>query len=154
MKITILGIGNILYSDEGFGVRVIEELRRLDLPENVELIEGGTDGAKLLPVITRSDYLIIVDVIKADEEIGAIFRIPIEDLRRRQGLPAIKTSLHQMSIMDVLEMANVLDRQVKGVIIGIQPKDISTLKESLSPQIEKRIPDAIELIMREVYCYA
>lgn len=151
MKITILGIGNILYSDEGFGVRVIEELRKLDLPENVELIEGGTDGAKLLPVIMQSDYLIIVDAIKADEDTGAIFRIPIEEVRQR---PRINTSLHQVGIMEVIGMANILGSHVKGVIIGIQPKDISTLRESLSPEIKKRIPNAIELIMREVYCYA
>ncbi|MBI5043548.1 MAG: HyaD/HybD family hydrogenase maturation endopeptidase [Nitrospirae bacterium] len=151
MKITILGIGNILYSDEGFGVRVIEELRKMDLPENVELIEGGTDGAKLLPVIMQSDYLIIVDAIRADEDTGAIFRIPIEEVRQR---PHINTSLHQMGIMEVIGMANILGSQVKGVIIGIQPKDISTLRESLSPEIKKRIPNAIELIMREVYCYA
>ncbi len=151
MKITILGIGNILYSDEGFGVRVIEALRKLDLPENVELIEGGTDGAKLLPVIMQSDYLIIVDAIRADEDIGAIFRIPIEEVRQR---PRINTSLHQVGIMEVIGMANILGSHVKGVIIGIQPKDISTLRESLSPEIKKRIPNAIELIMKEVCCYA
>ena len=151
MKITILGIGNILYSDEGFGVRVIEELKKMDLPENVELIEGGTDGAKLLPVIMQADYLIIVDAIRADEDTGAIFRIPIEEVRQR---PRINTSLHQVGIMEVIGMANILGSHVNGVIIGIQPKDINTLRESLSPEIKKRIPNAIELIMREVYCYA
>ncbi len=151
MKITILGIGNILYSDEGFGVRVIEELKKMDLPENVELIEGGTDGAKLLPVIMQADYLIIVDAIRADEDTGAIFRIPIEEVRQR---PRINTSLHQVGIMEVIGMANILGSNVNGVIIGIQPKDINTLRESLSPEIKKRIPNAIELIMREVYCYA
>lgn len=165
MKITILGIGNILYGDEGFGVRVADELKKMDLPENVEVIEGGTDGAKLLPVITQADYLIIIDAIRADDEAGAIFRIPIEELRQRQGLPIIKTSLHQMSIMDVLSMANVLDREVKGVIIGIQPKEIPLYpslphegggwrRGNLSPEIEARVPEVIDLIIKEVYSYA
>lgn len=174
MKITILGIGNILYGDEGFGVRVVEELKNIGLPEDVELIEGGTDGAKLLPVITQADYLIIIDAISADDEAGAIFRIPIEELRQRQGLPIIKTSLHQMSIMDVLSMANVLDREVRGVIIGIQPKEIPLhpslppvcvqrtgrhegggwRRGNLSPEIEARVPEVIDLIMKEVRIYA
>ena len=165
MKITILGIGNILYGDEGFGVRVVEELKNMGLPEDVELIEGGTDGAKLLPVITQADYLIIIDAISADDEAGAIFRIPIEELRQRQGLPIIKTSLHQMSIMDVLSMANVLDRQVRGVIIGIQPKEIPLhpslphegggwRRGNLSPEIEARVPEVIDLIMKEVHSHA
>ncbi len=165
MKITILGIGNILYGDEGFGVRVVEELKNMGLPEDVELIEGGTDGAKLLPVITQADYLIIVDAISADDEAGAIFRIPIEELRQRQGLPIIKTSLHQMSIMDVLSMANVLDREVRGVIIGIQPKEIPLhpflphegggwRRGNLSPEIEARVPEVIDLIMKEVHSHA
>jgi hydrogenase maturation protease len=165
MKITILGIGNILYGDEGFGVRVVEELKNIGLPEDVELIDGGTDGAKLLPVIMQADYLIIIDAIRADDEAGAIFRIPIEELRQRQGLPIIKTSLHQMSIMDVLSMANVLDRQVRGVIIGIQPKEIPLhpslphegggwRRGNLSPEIEARVPEVIDLIMKEVHSHA
>ncbi|KPK22748.1 MAG: hypothetical protein AMK69_19195, partial [Nitrospira bacterium SG8_3] len=62
--IVILGVGNLLLSDEGVGVHVARKLMEMDLPAGVEVIEGGTDGFRLMNVVTEADRLIVVDAVK------------------------------------------------------------------------------------------
>ena len=76
-KIVILGIGNILLTDEGIGVHVANELAKMDLPSGLSVVEGGTDGFRLLNVITEADRLIVVDAVKGGAKPGSIYRFDI-----------------------------------------------------------------------------
>ena len=80
-NIVILGIGNILLSDEGVGVHVANELAKMDLPPDVTVVEGGTDGFRLLNIITEADRLIVIDAVRGGSEPGSIYRFDVGEVR-------------------------------------------------------------------------
>lgn len=148
MKIMVLGVGNILLRDEGIGVRVVEHLKEAyRFPDNVELLDGGTAGLDLLPVVRDVDHLIIVDTVKTNEPPGAIFRFTPDDIEVKVPY---KTSLHQIGMVEVFAIAEALGRKINGVIIGIQPEDMSDWGLELTPTIEAKIPELMALVLKEL----
>jgi hydrogenase maturation protease len=145
-QVTILGVGNILLTDEGIGVYVVKELERnYSFPSNVELYDGGTGGLGLLSLIEKTDHLIIVDSVLVEEPPGTVVKFDFEDLPPRLKR---KLSAHETDIIDVLQIAEALDKRPPTTIFGIQPRDISTFSTELS--IKDRIPEIIELILKEL----
>jgi len=81
MSILVIGLGNVLMRDEGIGVRVAEELEcRYELPDFVEVIDGGTSGTELLEPMRGVDHLIVADAINTGAEVGTIVRITDEQV--------------------------------------------------------------------------
>jgi len=145
--ILILGIGNLLLKDEGVGVHVVERLREIPLPENVEVLDGGTAGLDLVDFIGGRKKLIVIDAVNAGEKPGTIYRLTEENLDIK---PKAITSFHEIDFLDALHMSEVMDsRPEEIVIIGIEPKDMSGGLE-LSPEVEERIPRIIEVVMKEL----
>lgn len=143
----VMGVGNILLSDEGLGVRFLDVLAKNTLPDNVELLEGGTAGLELVHLIQDVDFLIIVDALNANAEPGALFRFQPGDL---QVIPEqYEVSFHQVGIVEVLTMANVLGHAPKTLIFGIQPKSLEWGLE-ISPEIEALFPRLTELVLEEI----
>ncbi|HBV88946.1 HyaD/HybD family hydrogenase maturation endopeptidase [Desulfosporosinus sp.] len=146
-RIMVMGVGNILLSDEGLGVRFLDELTKLELPENVEVLEGGTAGLELVHLIQDVDFLIIVDALNANAEPGALFRFQPGDL---QVIPEqYEVSFHQIGIVEVLAMANVLGQAPHTLIFGIQPKSLEWGLE-VSPEILALFPRLSELVRKEI----
>ncbi len=146
-EIIILGVGNLLMADEGVGVHVAEELMKMDLPEGVRVVEGGTDGFKLLNVILGASKLIIIDAVKAGEAPGTIYRFTLEEA---PSFPDIyKTSVHQIGILEVVNLSSLVGDTPETIIIGIEPKAIK-MGMDLSPEIESKLPRIIEIVMDEV----
>ena len=146
-KIMVMGVGNILLSDEGLGVRFLDELQKTALPENVELLEGGTAGLELVHLIQEVDFLIIVDAINAKAEPGALFRFQPGDL---QVIPEqYEVSFHQIGIIEVLAMAKVLGQAPQTLIFGVQPKSLEWGMD-ISPEIEALFPRLVEFVLKEV----
>ena len=144
-EILILGIGNILLRDEGIGVRVIEALKKLQLPENVELVDGGTAGADLLDIISNRSRVIIIDAIEGDYSTGSIVCFGNEDIEKLQGYGI--NSLHNINIMETLAMARLLGSHTENiVIVGIKPDSIDCGTE-LSEKIKSIVPDVIEVVL-------
>jgi hydrogenase maturation protease len=146
-NITILGIGNVLLSDEGVGVHVANELFKKELPENVSVVEGGTDGFRLLNIITDADRLIVIDAVRGDSEPGAIYRFDIDDMKRCPQ--EFKTSVHQIGILEVIDLSGLIGKTPQTTIIGIEPKSLEMGLE-LSPEIREKIPRIIEIVLDEV----
>jgi hydrogenase maturation protease len=145
-NVLILGVGNILLTDEGVGVRVIEELdRNYVIPSSVELYDGGTGGLSLLPIVSKADYLIIVDSVLVDEEPGTIVRFNIEDIPHTLKR---KLSSHEVDILDVISIAEAFDKRPPAVVIGVQPQDISSFGTDML--IGNCIPDIIKVIQKEL----
>jgi len=143
----VMGVGNILLSDEGLGVRFLDELAKNTFPDNVELLEGGTAGLELVHLIQDVDFLIIVDALNANAEPGALFRFQPGDL---QIIPEqYEVSFHQIGIVEVLTMANVLGHAPQTLIFGIQPKSLEWGLE-ISPEIETLFPRLCELVIKEI----
>jgi hydrogenase maturation protease len=145
--ILILGIGNLLMKDEGVGVHVIERLKEIQLPDNVEVLDGGTAGLDLVDFIAGRKKLIVIDAVNAGEKPGTIYRLTEENLAIK---PKSISSFHEIDFMDALHMSIVMDEKPKEIlVIGIEPKDMSSGLE-LSPEVEERIPEIIKLVMKEL----
>ncbi|MHC4444883.1 MAG: hydrogenase maturation protease [Planctomycetota bacterium] len=146
-SVLILGIGNILLRDEGIGVRVIEAMRDLELPEDVELYDGGTAGADLLDVICDRKKVIIIDAMDADCDPGTILRLTPDDLKPRAS-PGI--SLHEIGLLETLNMAKQLGSAPQEVIVlGIKPQWLNCGTE-LSSELKQAVPKVIELVLKEL----
>jgi len=147
-RILVLGVGNILYTDEGIGVRVVEQLQeRYEFSSNVSLLDGGTLGMRLMDYITQSDKLIIVDAVMGDQGPGSIYRLTGDDLRNSLSF---KNSLHQTDLVDTLIYCQLIGNSPDTVVIGIQPSDLQTMSMQLSPEVNKALPQVIEKVLEEV----
>lgn len=145
---TILGVGNVLLRDEGFGVHFVRYLaERYRLPEGVRIVDGGTLSYALLDTVCGCRHLIVVDVIKSQDEPGAIYRFTREELETRMP-PA--TSAHEVTFPDVLFKAELMDELPQTVILCIVPGDYSDLGTELTPVLQDRIPVMEELLLREL----
>ena len=146
MKIGVMGVGNVLLRDEGFGVKLLYLLKaKYDFPENVILIDGGTAGIFLSPEIDYLDRLLIVDVVKAKGNPGEIKLYEKEDFFIDR-LP-LKLSPHQLGLQEVLllnEIKGTCPEEVK--LIGIIPKSIET-GTGLTPELEAKLPEVEEKVL-------
>ena len=147
-QIMILGIGNILFSDEGFGIRVIERLmENYQFPENISVVDGGVLGMNLLGIISEADHLIVVDAVRTGGPPGTLIRMEGEEIPARVRA---KNSLHQVDFLEALTMCQALDKIPHTVILGVEPLDIETLSLDLTPQIQTKVDPMIELILKEI----
>ena len=141
----ILGIGNILWADEGFGVRCIEELNaRYVFADNVRLMDGGTQGLFLLPWVSGVDRLLIFDAIDFGLAAGELRVICDGDVPQYMG--AKKVSMHQTGFQEVLASASLLNGKPERLaLIGVQPEELDDYGGSLRDGTRLRIPEAIAL---------
>jgi hydrogenase maturation protease len=149
-KITILGIGNTIFSDEGVGVHVLpllEEKFRGD--SNIEIIEGSTDGMKLLGPVEDTDYLIVIDAINAGKHGGTIITLEGAEIPAYFG---IKMSIHQLGFQEVLFAAKLRERYPKNIVmIGMQPSslelgvDLTELNQSMLPNLAEAVQQQVML---------
>ena len=147
-EIMVLGIGCILYSDEGFGVRVVEKMEALyEFSDNVLLVDGGVLGINLLGVISKPDHLIVVDAIRNKGKPGDLYRLADDQIPQRIRA---KNSLHQVDFLEALTMCQALDKVPETVIIGVEPEDIDTQSLDLTPAIQAKVGPIIEMVLAEL----
>jgi hydrogenase maturation protease len=138
MNIAIFGIGNILLSDDGVGVHAVHRLiEDFAFPDSVELIDGGTKGLDLLPLLEGRDKVLIIDAANFKKEPGTI------DIVEGDRIPAFlsaKLSVHQIGLPDMLFAAKLMDiAPPEMCLIGIQPESMETgtyLSEKVKNQFE------------------
>jgi len=145
--ILILGIGNILLKDEGVGVYTITKMREIDLPPDVELMDGGTMGMNLLYHIEGRKKVIVVDTVLTDDPPGTIYRFTDESLLVEK--PPLRTA-HGVDFTEVIQTAKMLGTKPHEVVfIGIKPESLEEGLE-LTATIEKRVPTLIKMVMKEL----
>ncbi|MCX7794054.1 MAG: HyaD/HybD family hydrogenase maturation endopeptidase [Thermodesulfovibrionales bacterium] len=137
MKILVLGLGNILLSDEGIGVRVVEELReRYTFFPDIEIVDGGTKGLDLLPLFESREKVLIVDAVDFGREPGYI------GILEKSEIPTIlhsKLSVHHIGLGEVLLAAQMLGIMPEEIcLIGIQPYTLETGLELSSTIASKK----------------
>jgi hydrogenase maturation protease len=144
----VLGVGNILFTDEGVGVRVVETLaEEYEFPENVTLQDGGTLGIHLLGVISKADHLLVVDAIRNGGPPGSLYRLEGEEIPKRI---LAKNSLHQVDLLEALTLCQALDKVPETVILGIEPQNIETMSIELSPVVKEKFGDLIHMVFDEL----
>lgn len=147
MGITVLGIGNVLWADEGFGVRCVEALQQrwhFDGGEPVQLVDGGTQGLYLIQHVQAATKLLIFDAIDYGLEPGTLKLIEDDAVPRFMG--AKKMSLHQTGFQEVLMLAQLTEKFPERVLlIGCQPQEIDDFGGSLRPVVRTALEDALAL---------
>jgi hydrogenase maturation protease len=147
-KVLLLGIGNLLWADEGFGVRVIETLlKNYSFPENITVLDGGTQGMYLVQHIQECEILIVFDAIDFALPPASLKLIHNEDVPVFMG--AKKMSLHQTGFQEVLAMAQMLGQYPQHLLlIGVQPVELDDYGGSLRPQVKAQIQPAIDCALQ------
>jgi hydrogenase maturation protease len=146
-RILVLGVGNLLLGDEGVGVHVAQRMMTIKMPPEVRVVEGGTDGFGLVNVITEADRMILIDAVKGGGQPGSIYRFEIEDCPPYPDI--FKTSVHQISILEVINLSSLIGSTPRTTIIGIEPACMEMGME-LSPAVAAKVPRIIEMIKEEV----
>jgi hydrogenase maturation protease len=144
-SILVLGIGNLLWADEGFGIRCVEEFtRRHRLPEQVTAMDGGTQGLYLLPYVQAANKLLVFDAVDFGDPPGTLRLVEGDAVPRFLG--ARKMSLHQTGFQEVIAAAALTGQVPESLLlIGVQPLELDDYGGSLRPAIRARIDAAVEL---------
>jgi hydrogenase maturation protease len=148
-EMLVLGIGNLLWADEGFGVRAVEALHAAyAFAPEVVLADGGTLGLSLYDDIASARRVLILDAIDFGD-VGGALRV-----LRGTEVPAwgrTKLSPHQTGFNDVLALAALNGRAPEALTaIGVQPVELADFGGSLSDAVRKRLPEAVELAASEL----
>jgi len=145
----ILGIGNILWADEGFGIRTVEVLHsQYEMPDGVRIMDGGTQGIFLLPLVRNARRLLMFDAVDFGDPPATLRLVVGDDVPRYMG--AKKMSMHQAGFQEVLSTAQLAGELPDELaLIGVQPELLDDYGGSLRPSVRRQIEPAIDLA-REV----
>ncbi|ACO81144.1 hydrogenase expression/formation protein, HoxM [Azotobacter vinelandii CA] len=149
-NILILGIGNLLWADEGFGVRCVELLNeRYRFPDGVRLMDGGTQGIYLVQHVQQADCLIVFDAVDYGLAPGTLKIVRDDEVPRFMG--AKRMSLHQTGFQDVLALAAFSGAYPRELLlIGVQPEELEdfggSLREPVRAQLEPALRVALEFL--------
>ncbi len=147
---SVLGVGNILWADEGFGVRCVETLERdFELDEQVTLVDGGTRGLALLEPLAAAGRLILLDAIAFGGAPGELVVVRNADVPRFVGQKAM--SLHQTGMQEVLALAELQGRLPKELVcIGVEPVTLEDYGGGLSSLVAAQIEPAVALAVDQL----
>lgn len=148
--VLVLGIGNLLWADEGFGVRCVEALAEgYELPPSVRVMDGGTQGLYLLPYVQGAKRLIVFDAIDYGLEPGTMKRVVNEEVPRFMG--AKKMSLHQTGFQEVIAAAEFTGQcPADMLLIGVQPVELEDYGGSLRPLVKAKVPEALAVAVEQL----
>lgn len=147
-RILILGVGNILFTDEGIGVRALEWLReRFDFPGHVTLLDGGTLGIGLMDALLQCDRVYVLDAVLGGDKPGTVYRLTDNDLRKSMSF---RDSLHQTDLVDTLIYCDMLGHRPEGVVYGMEPYDYHAMAVGLSPVCEQAVSTLAERLLEEL----
>ncbi|GIT93032.1 hydrogenase expression/formation protein [Jannaschia pagri] len=141
----VLGIGNVLWADEGFGVRCVEHLAQTATfgPE-VTLLDGGTQGLYLLPFLDAADTLLVFDAVDYGLTPGTMKIVEDDEVPRFMG--AKKMSLHQTGFQDVIATSQLMGTcPARLLLVGCQPEELEDYGGGLRPVVAARIPEAVRI---------
>ncbi|RME33652.1 MAG: hydrogenase maturation protease [Deltaproteobacteria bacterium] len=144
----VLGVGNILLSDEGFGVRAIEYLARTRvLPSDVQVLDGGTLGMDLLYYLEGVENLLLVDAVQANRPPGTLVRMSGDEV---PSFLSLRVSPHQMGIPDMLAAARFAGCYPQNIVLwGAQPASLEVGLE-LSPLLASRLEEVCSHLLTEL----
>lgn len=145
--VLILGIGNVLWADEGFGVRCVETLAESHaFSENVRLLDGGTQGLYLLPFLEEADILVVFDAVDYGLEPGALKIVENDEVPAFMG--AKKMSLHQTGFQDVIATAQLMGYCPETLLlIGCQPEELEDYGGGLRDVVAAQIQPALQIAL-------
>lgn len=143
----VMGVGNLLRGDDGFGVAVLEAVGARGVPPDVDLLDAGTSIVDLMDELHGRRKVVVIDAVRGGQSPGTLYRFSPEDVAA-ESVPA--DSLHQVGLLETLRLAELVDcRPDQVVIIGAQPGDTG-LKIGLTEAVAAAVPRAAEMVMAEI----
>ncbi len=140
--VLVLGVGNLLLQDDGAGLRMLKELSSREFGDDVEFVDGGTQGLALLGHLAGRELLVVLDAVKLGDPPGTIHLLrgaEFERLRARRS-----STSHESNAVELLAYAQLLGTLPQEVVVvGIEPESLRT-GISLSPSVEAALPAALE----------
>jgi len=148
-KIGILGIGNLLMHDEGFGVHFIEYLtHNYIIPDHVSVLDGGTAGIMLAPFMEDADILYVIDTVAVKDLPGSIHCFTDDDVRA--GNIHTRMSPHQVGLLDILSLCKLRDQAPEQTeMITVVPKDLD-LAIGLSSCLQPKLAEVAGILLESL----
>ncbi len=144
----ILGLGNPLQGDDGVGCYIAEALQQQPLPDEVEVMDGGTPGIGLLNLFEGRQCVIIVDAAEMGMNAGEYRRFEPHEIVLTGSNQ--RFSLHRTGVVDALALARELNIALpKIVFFGVQPQSVEW-RDALCPAVQAAVPHVIEAVLRQV----
>lgn len=148
-KIGILGIGNLIVGDEGFGVHTVHYLEEhYEFPDNVEIKDGGTAGIYMSPFLEECDPVLVIDVVDIDAEPGSMHYYSSEDVKA--GKISTRMSPHQLGLLEILEICKLRDAAPEVLeFYCVVPKTLETSTE-LSDVVAPRVKEISDIVLKRL----
>jgi len=147
-KNIVIGVGNLLFCDDGIGIITVEYLKKnYKFTPEFELLDGGTLGFNLHQYFLEYDNVLIIDTISTDSNVGDIFKIPSDELL---GSGNYKKTAHEVEVVQMLEICELYEKKAKVTVFGIVPEDIITPNIGLSESLKSKFYELIEIVVKEI----
>ncbi|MGA1825200.1 MAG: HyaD/HybD family hydrogenase maturation endopeptidase [bacterium] len=146
--LTILGLGNILFKDEGFGVHFVRTFQeKYKLPDNALIVDGGTLGYMLMDTICQTEHLVVIDTVKADDLPGSVYRFHPDAIPTHLSY---NVSAHEVEFMDLLLKADMMGEAPETTFITVVPEDIVGKGMNMTETMNKCLPKIEKLVLEEM----
>ncbi|WP_027185046.1 NiFeSe hydrogenase maturation protease [Desulfovibrio inopinatus] len=145
-KLLVLGIGNLLLSDEGVGVHAVKALMEERWPDDVDLLEGGTFTQDIFYIFKNYEKLLVLDCVRGSNGPGTIYRLSEDDIIKDESQ---NLSVHDIDMLDSLRMAELMGHKPQMRVVGMEPLKIDWDMEMTDP-IKKVFPEFLEIIRQEI----
>jgi len=144
--VNIVGVGNTLMGDDGVGPAAVERLAARGVPAHVRLHDAGLAVSDVLGQLDPDDPLIVIDAVRAGGPAGAVYQVDVDALAG-EGLPSAAVSLHELSIVPVLEMEALTGRVFSNVtVFGVEPARVAW-GEGLSPAVASALDRLVDAVL-------
>lgn len=147
----VVGVGNILLSDEGIGVHLVAALSRDDALPGVEYVDGGVMGGALLNVIEGEDKVVLLDTVAAPFPPGTVLKLFPDDLERPER---DRFSVHDLNLSDTIGLMRLRGTLPAMMILGVVPADIATYRVGLSEPLAARFDEILGKVRTEIARFA
>lgn len=145
MKIAVIGVGNILFADDGAGVYAASYLEsNYEFEPAVEIIDGGVLGLNLMRYFLEFDEIIILDTLSIDECAGSIYDLPSDALL---GLGNSRNTVHEIEVVQMIEIGSLMGVQTQVRVVGIIPQDIQSVEIDLSSTLKTQFAPWINTVI-------
>ena len=152
VKILVLGIGNMLLTDDGVGVFAAQTLQKDAWPENVRILDAGTFTQDIFYLFDGYDAVLVLDIVRCGGKPGAIYSLTEDELVKNEDQ---RLSLHDIDLIDSLNMAELLHNKRPNLfVLGMEPADFTTWNIGLSPAVQARFEDFLTAARRKIRALA
>lgn len=146
-RIMIIGCGNLLLRDDGFGIHVVKELTEMKLPKNVEVCDAGTVGWAILDMLHGADKAVVIDSMKLGLKPGTIKKFDLRDLPKHS---IFLSWPHEWDLLSVLKLGGKISALPELTVIGVEAKEIDRYEIGLSDELEAAKEKVIKMILDEI----